>query len=308
MAMALIAANLALYGITTVATMTSPPPNLDMASPGPLSALFHPSSSVLFHMGSMDPAAVLLGQVWRLWTYQFLHFGALHILFNMMALLSLGPTTEDVYGPWKTIVVYWGTGVGAGLVSMFMRFFSVGFGALAMDPHILLHRLPATVGASGSIFGLIGVLIGHTVRRGGTQSTYLRRILVQWAVSGFVMGLVIGADNAAHFGGLATGIVLGLLVSDRRPMGSGLLGWRVAGVFVILLIVAGFAAQALLPTPVPAPGPASADARLEVPRRAAGTGRGGSSCAGRDVADRGDSFRASGRRAMRSHSGHARKA
>src|SRR6185369_3384927 len=102
---------------TTIATMASPPLDPEMASPGALSALFHPSSSVLFHMGSMDPAAVLLGQVWRLWTYQFLHFGALHILFNMMALLSLGPTTEDVYGPWKTIVVYWATGVGAGLVS-----------------------------------------------------------------------------------------------------------------------------------------------------------------------------------------------
>ena len=269
--MTLIAANLALYAITTLATMASPQdPGMAVSDAWgaflqALRPLLFPSSEVLFHMGSMEPAAVLLGQVWRLWTYQFLHFGLIHIGFNMMALLSLGPTTEDVYGPWKTMVVYWATGVGAGLASMFMRFFSVGFGALAMDPHILLHRLPATVGASGSIFGLIGFLIGHTVRRRGTQSLYLRRILIQWAVSGFIMGLFIGADNAAHLGGLVLGFVLGLLVSDRRSLGSGLLAWRAAGIFVIVLIGAGFAAQAVLPSPRQAPWPGEPEARLRAP-------------------------------------------
>jgi rhomboid protease GluP len=258
-AMALVAANVLLYAITTFATMAS-------TGQDPLSALFRPASSVLFHMGSLDPAAVLLGQVWRLWTYQFLHFGALHIIFNMMALFSLGPTTEDVYGPWKTMVVYWATGVSAGLVSMGMRFFSVGLEVLQIDPHVLLHRLPATVGASGSIFGLIGVLIGHTIRRGGAQGAYLRRFLVQWAVYGLVMGFMIGADNAAHVGGLVSGILLGLIVSDRRSLGPSILAWRVAAGTVVVLILYGFAVAAFVAPPEQAPWPDEPDARLEAPR------------------------------------------
>jgi len=257
-AMALIAANILLYAITTFATMSS-------TGQDPVSALFRPGSNVLFRMGSLDSGAVLLGQVWRLWTYQFLHFGALHILFNMMALFSLGPTSEDVYGPWKTIVVYWATGVGAGLVSMGMRLLSVGHGVFQIDPHILLHRLPATVGASGSIFGLIGVLIGHSIRRGGAQGAYMRRFLVQWAVYGLVMGFVIGADNAAHVGGLATGFLLGLVVSDRRLLGPRVLAWRLAGLTVVVLILFGFASAALVTPLEQAPLPDDPGARLEAP-------------------------------------------
>jgi membrane associated rhomboid family serine protease len=218
---------------------------------------------VLYRMGGMDAGSPLLGQVWRLWTYQFLHFGGIHIFFNMMALLTLGPSTEDVYGPSRTLVLYWLAGIGAGITSLFMKllFFAGVFGQriLDLDPHELVGMSP-TVGASGSIFGLIGLLIGHSIRRGGSQGSLMRRQLIQWAVYGFVMGFMIHADNAAHLGGLATGFVLGLIVTDRRLMGHKVIVWRVAAFTVVGLIAFGFAACALFRLTEP---PRREEGRLE---------------------------------------------
>lgn len=229
-AMALVGANMLLYAITTIASSTSTGHSL-------LGALFAPDLHVLYNMGGLDAGSVLQGQIWRLWTYQFLHFGALHIFFNLMALLSLGPTSEDVYGPAKTMALYWTTGVVAGMVSLFMKlyqFWSSGG-----------QRYPAiTIGASGAIFGLIGLLIGHSIRRGGAQGAYLRTFLVRWAVYGLIMGFALGADNAAHVGGLASGFLLGLVVPERPPMGRVALLWRIAAFAAIGLTLYGFTAAA----------------------------------------------------------------
>src|SRR5207249_16932 len=110
-----------------------------------------------------------------------------------------------------TASLYWATGVGAGATSLGTRiaFYLVSGGT---------SRFPVMIGASGAIFGLIGLLIGHTYRRGGTHGANLRAFLVRWAVYGLLMGFVIpSVDNAAHIGGLATGFVLGLLVEDGSP-------------------------------------------------------------------------------------------
>jgi rhomboid protease GluP len=87
-----------------------------------------------------------------------------------------------------------------------------------------------SVGSSGSIFGLIGILIGYITQRSGFASEY-RTSLVRWAIYIFIIGLFLGADNAAHLGGLVSGLVLGRLVSARRPVTAaarfrvGLMGW-----------------------------------------------------------------------------------
>jgi len=182
--------------------------------------------------------AVYLGEVWRLWTYQFLHGGILHIGFNVYALFSLGPTTEDVYGPSKTATLYWVTGVAAGLTTLLVRIW-------------LTQRIswgPMTVGASGAIFGLIGLLIGHATRRGGAQAAYLRGFLIRWAIYGLLMGFALGADNAAHVGGLVSGLVLGFIVPEGEPhRGAGAALWKASALLVALLTVGGFVAAALAP-------------------------------------------------------------
>jgi rhomboid protease GluP len=106
------------------------------------------------------------------------------------------------------------------------------------------------VGASGAAFGLIGLLIGHTYRRGGAQGANLRAFLVRWAIYGLVIGFLPGfnVDNAAHIGGLATGLVLGLLVGDQAVRGSVSTGfWRFAALAAVALTGYGYVAAALSP-------------------------------------------------------------
>ena len=81
-------------------------------------------------------------QVWQLITYQFMHGGFTHILFNMFALWMFGSSIEDVFGSKKFLIFYLLAGVSAGLLHLFV------------SP--LLGGAPAvTIGASGSIYGVL---------------------------------------------------------------------------------------------------------------------------------------------------------
>ena len=81
-------------------------------------------------------------QVWQLVTYQFMHGGFSHILFNMFALWMFGSSIEDVFGSKKFLIFYLLAGVSAGLLHLFV------------SP--LLGSLPAvTIGASGSVYGVL---------------------------------------------------------------------------------------------------------------------------------------------------------
>jgi len=232
-AMTIVTLNIVFFGISTLVSSRSSGSDL-------FRALIRPDIRSLYNLGGLHAGSVVAGDVWRLWTYQFLHGGALHIFFNTYALLSLGPATEDVYGASKTAVLYWTTGFAAGIATAALRlaiFFGTG-GAV--------RQFPVTIGASGAIFGLIGLLIGHAIRRGGSYGATLRAFLVRWAVYGLVMGFLMGADNAAHVGGLACGFLLGLVVRDGEPRGGPVAAaWRFGALAAAGLTLYGFAAAAL---------------------------------------------------------------
>jgi rhomboid protease GluP len=178
---------------------------------GGLSILWGMDGEILYRLGSSNGYAILaLKQWYRLITAMFLHGGLIHIGFNMMVLLDIGPVVEELYGSARYLFIYALTGI-------------TGF-ALSM----LFH--PA-VGASGALMGLIGILIAVTGKRSSIESRALRSRLISWALSVFLIGFFIHADNIAHFGGLATGFILGKIMVDRVPMNSGernrayLLGW-----------------------------------------------------------------------------------
>jgi membrane associated rhomboid family serine protease len=81
-------------------------------------------------------------QVWQLITYQFMHGGFSHILFNMFALWMFGSSIENVFGSKKFLIFYLLAGISAGLLHLFV------------SP--LLGSLPAiTIGASGSVYGVL---------------------------------------------------------------------------------------------------------------------------------------------------------
>ena len=141
--------------------------------------------------GSLD----LTGQWWRLLTYQFVHLNLLHIAINMWVLWSVGRLIEKLFGSFSLLFIYLISGVFAGLVS------------IGWTPDLV------SVGASGSIFGLLGTLVVFL--------SFFRNDVPLWALrywipaSIFVLfSLINGAtqpnvDNAAHVGGLISGLIIG---------------------------------------------------------------------------------------------------
>ena len=145
-----------------------------------------PGSRALYQLGMTGGLAWRQGWWWTLLTAIYLHGGLLHIFFNLMWIRNLGPAVTEVYGPARAFVVFSIAG-------------AVGF---------LLSNLASgapSIGASGSIFGLLAALIVYGRRRGSTTMTAQ---LWQWAVVMFLMGFALtGVNNWAHAGGFAGGWV-----------------------------------------------------------------------------------------------------
>ena len=192
---------------------------------GGLSILWGMDPETTYRLGASYPYAIrVLDQWYRLVTAMFLHGGLIHIGFNMMVLLDIGPVVEELYGSARYLFIYIFTG-------------AVGF-AMSMFFH------PA-LGASGALMGLLGVLIAVSGKRGSMEARALRSRLISWVISVFALGFFIGADNVAHFGGLASGFILGKVMADRLPMNSReqnrayLVGW-LAGLVTLASFVLMF--------------------------------------------------------------------
>jgi rhomboid protease GluP len=193
------------------------------ASPGgnPLGSLMSLggiSGRALYMLGDSLPWPGDIEQPWRLITAIFLHGGILHIVFNMWVLMDIGPMVEELYGSARYFFLFVVTGASGYLVSSFAGNHSVG--------------------ASGSLLGLVGVLLATTTGRKSPAAQSLRSALIRWLVYIAVFGLIMrGTDNFAHFGGLVAGYLLGRVMADRQPSDvnerkrADLLGW-VAGIAV----------------------------------------------------------------------------
>jgi rhomboid protease GluP len=189
--------------------------------------------TAIFGMGGIDQRASILlgesipfslqlnvGEPWRYITAIFLHGSLMHIVFNMWVLMDIGPMVEDLYGSARYLFLFVLTG-------------AMGYGASSMIGHF-------SVGASGALLGLIGLLLAATTRRGGAASQMLRSSLIKWVIYILIMGFMFpGIDNAAHVGGFITGFALGKVISDRQPADAAerrradMLGWATA--IVVLL-------------------------------------------------------------------------
>ena len=155
-----------------------------------------PTGHQLTQWGSNFSGLTLSGQPWRLLTCLFVHAGLSHLLLNMFSLWLLGLLIEDRVGPWRLLLVYLASGVGGGLASL-------GW-----------HRLDGinSVGASGAIFGLYGLLLALIISQKLVLDKSDRRamlgLVLYLVLSNLLSGLTGNIDNAAHLGGLATGLLL----------------------------------------------------------------------------------------------------
>lgn len=152
-----------------------------------------PTAQELFLWGGNLKPAVLHGEAWRLFTYMFLHGGAMHLIMNSFGLLYIGMFLEPLIGKRRFAIAYVLTGLSAGLLSM------------------LFHPVSVGVGASGAIFGMYGVFLAllTTSYLQKAQRTNMRRSLLLFIVYGLLAGMEGNTDNAAHVGGLLSGISLG---------------------------------------------------------------------------------------------------
>ena len=123
----------------------------------------------------------------------FLHAGILHLLMNMFALAYIGMFLEPIMGRFRFISAYLLTGVCSGLMSLYMHSYTVG------------------VGASGAIFGMYGVFLATLTTKyieKTARKTQLRSIML-FVLYNLLAGTEGNVDNAAHIGGLISGIVVG---------------------------------------------------------------------------------------------------
>lgn len=172
-----------------------------------LFSLFSPSRESLFLFGASGAVPVFLADRW--WTVlsaSWLHGGALHILFNMMWVRQLAPATADLYGPGRMVIIYTAAGIAGFALSSF---------AGAYLPNLLFLRGGQfTVGASASIFGLLGALVYYGRRSGsrmiGSEALTYALML---GVFGFVMP---GVDNYAHAGGFGGGYLTAQLLDPLK--------------------------------------------------------------------------------------------
>ena len=180
---------------------------------GGLFSILSPSFVALAKLGMTGELRLTNGEVLNAWGMQwwwtpltaiYLHGSLLHIGFNVYWIRILGPAATEVYGPGRTFLLFNIAGAGGFLVSNVMTSVLGGYSV-------------PTMGASGSIFGLLAALIVYGRRRGSSMVT---QQLWQYAIFMGVLGFVMpNVNNWAHGGGFAAGWIGAQLMSlddDRQ--------------------------------------------------------------------------------------------
>jgi membrane associated rhomboid family serine protease len=175
---ALIAANVAVYLLITASSIGG-----------------RHGATLESHLVLYGPA-VAKGEWYRLVTNAFVHFGLLHLAFNMLLLYRLGLVLEPALGRVRFVLLY-ATALLCG-----------SFGALLLSPHA------ATGGASGAVFGLLGAVAvglrqrGISLRETGIGGLIVLNLVFTFAIPGISIG--------GHLGGLAGGAAVGWVMLRER--------------------------------------------------------------------------------------------
>jgi len=187
-----------------------------------------PTGEQLLRLGAnWGPSTLADGEWWRLITSCWLHGGLIHIASNMWCLWVFGRNCELFYSTADYFYLYVLAGISSSLLSLG------------------IHPMTLSVGASGAVFGMAGVLLVTVnqkalrpwlkpeVRKGVTSST----------LKFTALNLLIGAgipfiDNAGHVGGLLAGILLGAIMGRRLEASPEARFYRkmVSAVFLVAMI------------------------------------------------------------------------
>jgi len=169
---------------------------------------------------ALIPAQVAHGEWYRLVSSMFLHYGILHIGFNMWALFVIGLPLEAMLGRLRYSALYFLAGIGGSVFS-----FSLG------------PVLTPAAGASGAIFGLFGAFFVILRRRNLETGGILGLIVVNLILS-FTFANI---DWRGHVGGLVIGAVVGAVFA-YAPSGPNRDRVQAAGCVAVALILVATAA------------------------------------------------------------------
>ena len=184
-------------------------------------------------------------QWWRFITPMFVHIDVLHLMMNMFSLLILGPFVEKLYGSAKFVVFWVVTGI-AGVVGSYLALRpSLSRGVLGS--FIFKSADVPSAGASGALFGLVGILFVFGIKYRHELPEGFKRVFGTGMLPIIFINLFIGfvgrsfIGNAAHLAGLLAGAALALVVDYRRPgaRASVTVAWRVLQVVCLIVIAVG---------------------------------------------------------------------
>ena len=192
--------------------------------------LFGPSANVLLGLGAKRTKEIVDdGEWWRLITAIFLHGGVIHLVLNQLFLFYIGLPLERIYGTLRISIIYFFSGIGGNLLSAVFL------------PNVI------TVGASGSLFALFGVLVidlaqnYSAIKRRRYEAIKLTIIIVLSLLFGALFPLI---DNFVHFGGFMCGIFISLALIPSLQVSShcsrgllAIIGGVLYGIWVITLSI-----------------------------------------------------------------------
>lgn len=186
-----------------------------------------PNTQVMMQWGTNYGPLTMSGQWWRLFTSMFLHFGLIHLAFNMWALYTGGRLVEKLYGSASFILLYLGAGICGSLAST------------------LWHPVGNSAGASGAIMGVYGAMLAFFLRKDTLVPASIvaqqRSSVLLFAGYNLLFGVSHqGIDNAAHIGGFLGGFALGLSMirplDVERRAASGIRHWAQGAVAACALV------------------------------------------------------------------------
>lgn len=158
--------------------------------------------------GGLDaPAVIGEGEYYRIISSLFLHGNSTHLFNNMMILLFLGAMLEKELGHVRFLVLYFLSGIGGNLLSLYVK--------------VREAEAAVSIGASGAVFGLDGVLVAMVLFWGKKPNDMTpQRVILVVLLSLYSGFTSTNVDNAAHIGGLITGFTAGCIVCAIRHVGK----------------------------------------------------------------------------------------
>ncbi len=196
-----------------------------------------PENQDLLNWGANFRPLTLEGQWWRLFTACFVHIGILHLLLNMFALLYIGLLLEPYLGRTRFLAAYLISGIAASIASLWW------------------HDLNISAGASGAIFGLYGVflaLLTTNLLDKSVKKALLTSIAV-FVVYNILNGMKpnSGIDNAAHIGGLLSGLIIGYaFVPSLKQFENKAIKFSTIGALTIALLISSFTVFKTVPNDI----------------------------------------------------------